>query len=201
MKQRPKSTNKEYKCKYCQQTFANADSERLHKKSCQSKIAATISHKTSKPKSCVICSSTFVSQSSLTRHIQEVHGKLKKFLCIYCGKEFNRKYHLKNHIDEFHDVLAIHQDDESKFTLKVINPTREHNVVMCKLNQEDMISIGETGTHFSNFIHYFEAVNCDAIEVRKFIGSDSRNDCQVICRKNGEIVAQDLIVLNVLKQC
>lgn len=51
---------------------------------------------------CELCSALFKKKSNLTRHIQNVHYREKKFMCEHCSKNYITKDALTNHITNSH---------------------------------------------------------------------------------------------------
>ena len=58
----------------------------------------------SKSFSCNLCSSTFTVKSSLTKHIDQIHNKIR-YSCKLCEKSFTSKQNLKFHIESVHEQL------------------------------------------------------------------------------------------------
>ena len=58
----------------------------------------------SKSFSCNLCSSTFSVKSSLTKHIDQIHNKIR-YSCDLCEKSFTSKQNLKFHIESVHEEL------------------------------------------------------------------------------------------------
>ena len=53
---------------------------------------------------CNLCSSTFTVKSSLTKHIDQIHNKIR-YSCDLCEKSFTSKQNLKFHIESVHEQL------------------------------------------------------------------------------------------------
>ena len=51
---------------------------------------------------CNLCSSTFTVKSSLTKHIDQIHNKIR-YSCEFCEKSFTSKQNLKHHIESVHE--------------------------------------------------------------------------------------------------
>lgn len=56
-----------------------------------------------KPYICTICGNTFSLLSNLTKHIDEVHYKMRPFECHHCNRKFSRRHSVKRHIQLKHD--------------------------------------------------------------------------------------------------
>ena len=58
-------------------------------------------HEEKKPHKCSICDASFAEKSTLTKHVNGVHGKL--FVCSICDNNFGRKSTLHNHMRSVHE--------------------------------------------------------------------------------------------------
>ena len=57
---------------------------------------------------CSICNGTFVSAWYLTKHVEQVHEKIRNFSCTVCPKAFARREHLKIHVKNVHEKVKDH---------------------------------------------------------------------------------------------
>ncbi|CRK99491.1 CLUMA_CG012810, isoform A [Clunio marinus] len=80
-------------------------------------VGEKLERKTSNPPSkiCSICTLSFKSAKTLSKHIKSVHHKLKSFMCTICSKNFSRKAALDIH-------LRQHSSDESAKILACVHP-------------------------------------------------------------------------------
>ena len=53
---------------------------------------------------CNLCSSKFTVKSSLTKHIDQIHNKIR-YSCEFCEKSFTSKQNLKFHNESVHEDL------------------------------------------------------------------------------------------------
>lgn len=53
---------------------------------------------------CNLCSSKFTVKSSLTKHIDQIHNKIR-YSCKFCEKSFTSKQNLKFHNESVHEDL------------------------------------------------------------------------------------------------
>lgn len=122
-----KSHSKPYKCLYeenntiCNKSFARRTDLKLH-------LLRIHNHHNENnqnhaKKKCKFCKNTFKSNSSLLKHIENIHvGIQKRFACKRCHKKFRRKDELQSH---FKSHLSMDQRKNfkcdqcsSSFTLK-----------------------------------------------------------------------------------
>ena len=75
----------------------------------------------SKSFNCNLCSSTFTVKSSLTKHISQIHDKIR-YSCELCEKSFTSRQNLKFHIESVHEEL-------------------KHNCIFCNSNFKLKLSL------------------------------------------------------------
>lgn len=83
-----------YKCKTCQQSFANVTERRIH---------VDKEHKEHKKVVCEICEMEFQSQARKKTHVDMMHGD-SYLECDYCDKRFTKRG-LKRHVTRVHSSL------------------------------------------------------------------------------------------------
>ncbi|XP_053984152.1 zinc finger protein 480-like isoform X3 [Hylaeus volcanicus] len=83
-----------YQCIECGKCFKLKDSYLRH----------TRIHKDERPFTCHVCGKQFRDSGGLSRHLKDVHAKLKNFTCDICGKSFaskaTREDHRRTHTGE-----------------------------------------------------------------------------------------------------
>ncbi|XP_076637570.1 uncharacterized protein LOC143349863 isoform X3 [Colletes latitarsis] len=83
-----------YRCVECGKCFKLKDSYLRH----------TRIHKDERPFTCHVCGKQFRDSGGLSRHLKDVHAKLKNFTCDICGKSFaskaTRDDHRRTHTGE-----------------------------------------------------------------------------------------------------
>lgn len=85
---------KSYQCVECGKCFKLKDSYLRH----------TRIHRDERPFTCHVCGKQFRDSGGLSRHLKDVHAKLKNFTCDICGKSFaskaTREDHRRTHTGE-----------------------------------------------------------------------------------------------------
>jgi hypothetical protein len=76
-----------FECKKCKKLFKDLAEFRLHGESVHKEAIAKLH-------TCLICNANFFNTSSLKRHQEVVHAKIKKFDCKVCLKTFALKQDL-----------------------------------------------------------------------------------------------------------
>lgn len=83
-----------FQCAECSRCFKLKDSYLRHMRI----------HKDERPFTCHVCGKQFRDSGGLTRHLKDVHAKLKNFTCDLCGKSFaskaTRDDHRRTHTGE-----------------------------------------------------------------------------------------------------
>ena len=74
-------------------------------KALKPKLIIAIVHEKKKIFQCGICSSSFITKSSVNRHTLAVHEKNKNFNCHLCNVTFAIKSNLKRHILSVHEKI------------------------------------------------------------------------------------------------
>lgn len=91
-----KATHKEntFQCAECGRCFKLKDSYLRHMRI----------HKDERPFTCHVCGKQFRDSGGLTRHLKDVHAKVKNFVCDLCGRSFaskaTRDDHRRTHTGE-----------------------------------------------------------------------------------------------------
>ncbi|XP_067216271.1 zinc finger imprinted 3-like isoform X2 [Linepithema humile] len=91
-----KASHKEelFRCDECSKCFKLKDSFHRHMRI----------HKDERPFTCHVCGKQFRDSGGLTRHLKDVHAKLKNFMCDLCGRSFaskaTREDHRRTHTGE-----------------------------------------------------------------------------------------------------
>lgn len=91
-----KTSHKEdtFQCVECNRCFKLKDSYLRHMRI----------HKNERPFTCHVCGKQFRDSGGLTRHLKDVHAKLKNFMCDLCGRSFaskaTRDDHRRTHTGE-----------------------------------------------------------------------------------------------------
>ncbi|XP_043674572.1 zinc finger protein 480-like isoform X2 [Vespula pensylvanica] len=87
-------TQESYQCIECGKFFKLKDSYLRHMRI----------HKDERPFTCHVCGKQFRDSGGLSRHLKDVHAKLKNFMCDICGKSFaskaTRDDHRRTHTGE-----------------------------------------------------------------------------------------------------
>ena len=83
-----------FPCKICEKVFSRKDLLKEHMNTL---------HK--RPYKCPSCPYETAQESRLTRHIQAVHDKIKKYFCEQCSYATSDNYSLKFHIKSVHEKL------------------------------------------------------------------------------------------------
>ena len=66
-------------------------------------------------KKCLECDKTFSHVENMSRHIDEVHRKLKPYICTICQTKFARKHRLNRHIEVVHkNMQNVTKNDKAQ---------------------------------------------------------------------------------------
>lgn len=79
---------KNYQCDLCEKRFAKLDQLRTHM---QTHATNQEESRWYSPKTCKICQHVFANSKTLSKHIKQVHNKIKPFICKVCGYKAARK--------------------------------------------------------------------------------------------------------------
>ena len=77
-----------YPCGRCEKSFGSAINWEMHMKS----------HAGKKLKECQQCDESFSNQSTLKKHISQIHKKRKTYSCDECSKSFSNKQSIDTHL-------------------------------------------------------------------------------------------------------
>lgn len=79
---------KNYQCDLCDKRFVKLDQMRTHM---QTHATNQEESRWYSPKTCKICQHLFANSKTLSKHIKQVHNKIKPFICKVCGYKAARK--------------------------------------------------------------------------------------------------------------
>merc|ERR1712062_499380 len=82
-------------------------------------------HERLKPLKCNDCEISFSEKSGLSRHISEVHLKIKHE-CEYCKRSFTRKDYLRFHVKAFHQELNLFKCNACNISFSQNSDLRKH---------------------------------------------------------------------------
>ncbi|ODM87353.1 putative zinc finger protein, partial [Orchesella cincta] len=76
-----------FNCDKCESSFNSLSHLKYHLRG----------HLGLRPFRCKICSRDFAQTGHLTRHVNQVHGNIRRYKCEHCPQEFYSKYSIKVH--------------------------------------------------------------------------------------------------------
>lgn len=161
---------KAYKCKFCNEVFAQYHQLRVHLRThwsekpfkciaCQKSFARSRhltkhmrTHSEEMPFSCDVCNKTFACSSNLTRHCS-IHSGEKPFKCSTCQKSFAQSrtlsVHMKTHTGSKPYKLSIHDKLYSASTnVSIDSPIHQEDT-----NRSRKPSTCEIDDHKNEMIH------------------------------------------------
>lgn len=97
---------KHFQCGYCKKRFSKVEELRVHIDSIHGDGQEQVrwSQRWYSQKTCEICQHNFANSKTLSKHIKQVHNKIKPFICKICGytaaRKSTREIHERNHTGE-----------------------------------------------------------------------------------------------------
>ena len=140
-----KELKDEYKCANCENTFQKSRELKLHY------LNVHFYHY------CDICHKSFTLDSSLRKHLREIHKIVKKSKCGNCGQSFDRLKELKKHAKLCEDLINSEQElsrpanSESNSKLNLFK--KSFGVVKCPMCDINFSGTMDTLKMHLKFVH------------------------------------------------
>lgn len=91
---------------------------------------------------CVMCDTQFTSESSIKKHVRNVHFRMEAFECPVCRKQIQQRSHLRDHIINVHGgkrALKAVLDKAKAFSQA--NPGFVSKALACAVEVNTIVSV------------------------------------------------------------